>query len=531
MSGFEQVVRPFVAITSTPKPRDPETPMVVDPQAFIRWGSASTFTSNDFAEESAGDFNTQYPPELPFNGSYTEEGRRWTDFRVQNPEDPEQFVIVRKTSELALRAPPIRREDTAGRPYTAVDQIRFTFKNAYTEAEDPPGYLTNEAGEEFKPVVLDPLTQIVGVGWPQAEFFLITLMFEHRLDVRVGAEVANPKDSNVNTWGGMGTDENGNPLNEGDPIKDANGQPIVDENGEEERVPGDSNPATALLLEYEGIVQLDADQPGNWTELVPEDPYPFETPERAELPDRWAIPPLMDRGFQVILNGPPKPFLAGDAPERDSFSEAQLKWCADHHVPFPGAQGSPYLPSTGQPYNISQVLEESDGAPVAWKLAAGTEYVLTGYTSGPDPTPTDPWAWGNFPYQVITDSGVFIGLPDGGNVWVYRPWTPAYKVRHGLMYKWAVIYINGYEIFKRFRSFYAGLESGVIPPVPEPMEVNIMAGESAPPDNPSQPSGFVYARWAWYKGLEALEAFAAWDHDLYPPSEETEGSGEGGGPG
>jgi hypothetical protein len=137
---LELLVRPFVSIDSTPKPREPSIPPVVDPQAFIRWGAKSTFTTNDFREESQGmgfGVDDEGPPDR-LRHVYSEEGRDWRDSRVENPSDPDQYVIVRDTLRIAFRGP---------------DGAQFTFNLS----PQLPGEEEGEGQEPPAPPTLDQI--------------------------------------------------------------------------------------------------------------------------------------------------------------------------------------------------------------------------------------------------------------------------------------------------------------------------------------------------------------------------------------
>jgi hypothetical protein len=169
MAAFEIVVRPVVEVTSTRKLRAPSAPAEQVSDAFIRWGAASNFKSDEFRDPASfPGLRTQPGPYKPLDGVYTEEGRTWSDIRVTDPESDEHFVIVRKTNEVALAAPARVDEDPRIEygQYTAIDQVTFSFSQSYDSSVAIPEYLhTKKDGSPFQPVVLDPLTSIVEVGW------------------------------------------------------------------------------------------------------------------------------------------------------------------------------------------------------------------------------------------------------------------------------------------------------------------------------------------------------------------------------
>ena len=106
---MESLVRPFTPVVSTPKPRTPTPPEEENPEAFIERGGPSEFNTDDSFRDAAADpggFDTdddEEPERLRL--IYQEEGRAWTDFRVENPEDPGQYAIVRRTTSIAFRGP------------------------------------------------------------------------------------------------------------------------------------------------------------------------------------------------------------------------------------------------------------------------------------------------------------------------------------------------------------------------------------------------------------------------------------------
>jgi hypothetical protein len=107
-ASMEQIVRPWVPVTSTPKPRVPAPPEEEFPEAFIRWGAASEFATGDsFREDAANPGFHVDDPEEPerLRLTFDEEGRDWTDFRVENPADPEQYAIIRRVNNIAFRGP------------------------------------------------------------------------------------------------------------------------------------------------------------------------------------------------------------------------------------------------------------------------------------------------------------------------------------------------------------------------------------------------------------------------------------------
>lgn len=108
--GMENIVRPFVTAISTPKTRERQPPDLTLPEAHIRWGKASDYTLEEFKEIERRGFQTDdsddEEPER-VRVSVTEEGRAWRDFRVENPDDPEMYAIIRTTEAASYRYPSI----------------------------------------------------------------------------------------------------------------------------------------------------------------------------------------------------------------------------------------------------------------------------------------------------------------------------------------------------------------------------------------------------------------------------------------
>jgi hypothetical protein len=105
---MEALIRPFTPVISTPKPRVPTPPVEEQPEAFIEWGEPSEFNTDDSFREAASNPGFSVDDEEPterVRQVFNEEGRNWTDFRVENPEDPGQYAIVRRVVEIAFRGP------------------------------------------------------------------------------------------------------------------------------------------------------------------------------------------------------------------------------------------------------------------------------------------------------------------------------------------------------------------------------------------------------------------------------------------
>lgn len=104
---MEALVRPFVTISSESQPKTRTPPAEENPEAFLTWGGPSSF-SNDSFEEDAEDvgFNVDdgNKPERE-RDVYSEEGRKWRDFKVTHPDDPNQYAIVRRIDQISFSGP------------------------------------------------------------------------------------------------------------------------------------------------------------------------------------------------------------------------------------------------------------------------------------------------------------------------------------------------------------------------------------------------------------------------------------------
>lgn len=106
--SMESLVRPWTPVVSTPKPRPVAPPEEENPEAFIEWGAPSEFNTDDSFRDAASSpgfsvDDSEEPERVRL--TFQEEGRNWTDFRVENPEDPGQYAIVRRVVEIAFRGP------------------------------------------------------------------------------------------------------------------------------------------------------------------------------------------------------------------------------------------------------------------------------------------------------------------------------------------------------------------------------------------------------------------------------------------
>lgn len=219
--GLEVFVRPLLpdASQSTIQPRTP--PAEENPEAFLTWGGPSQFGDDfrDLADDPL-DFHVLPDKMPPLVGTYNEEGRKWTDFQLTNPEDSSQWIPMRKISEIAFRAQANPETDGPAGP----KQVRFTFANAYTQGKVPK-WLHNSQGEEFSPLILDPFHSIVEVSWG-GDFVLIALQIKPRTVVEMGVGLGQPfKDTGVYAPGY----EKGNPEIDQHPDTDDENKPFMEQ--------------------------------------------------------------------------------------------------------------------------------------------------------------------------------------------------------------------------------------------------------------------------------------------------------------
>lgn len=114
---LESVVRPFVTVESQPIQRIFRRPEPAEPQpATLEWGDGSRFVFPPQVQNptSGGDDGTTRGPIIDwpdeFGGedeqvaqwTWTEVSRETSDFRVENPEDPEQFLIVQRIDKMTM---------------------------------------------------------------------------------------------------------------------------------------------------------------------------------------------------------------------------------------------------------------------------------------------------------------------------------------------------------------------------------------------------------------------------------------------
>lgn len=109
-ADMADIVQPWVPVTSFSTPRVVAPPPEALPVAFIRVGAASVFDydSSFVAKATRGiGFRTQDSGDdgdVPV-GIYNETGRLTSDVRVENPDDPDQFVVVKRIDRIQFDAP------------------------------------------------------------------------------------------------------------------------------------------------------------------------------------------------------------------------------------------------------------------------------------------------------------------------------------------------------------------------------------------------------------------------------------------
>lgn len=144
-------------------PREPKAPPLVLPDAFIEWGGPSIFDDNfRNAALNPGGSNEEPRDHTILRGVFIEEGRTWDDFEVSNPDDSGQTVLCRRTSAIAFKAPFKTTQIWKHQDVSTFDQVQFSFSNS---GDNQAPIYRNKDRDEFKPVVLDPFSQIVEVGW------------------------------------------------------------------------------------------------------------------------------------------------------------------------------------------------------------------------------------------------------------------------------------------------------------------------------------------------------------------------------
>lgn len=155
------------------------------PPAYDEWGDDSSFNYDSFRNDANGlgfELTEKYKP---LSGTLTEEGNRWTDIRVENPEDKNTFVIVRRLDAVAFKGHPKSFHKSYENP---IPQIDFSFNNGSAS----PIYV-NKKGEDFAPVELDPFNTIVDVNWGGEDFVIISIIASANTSCQFDSEITFPK--------------------------------------------------------------------------------------------------------------------------------------------------------------------------------------------------------------------------------------------------------------------------------------------------------------------------------------------------
>lgn len=162
-STFRDIMSGLFNVVSTVSPRV-RAASVETPEAYSKWGAPGDFPFDDKSVAYTID-TKNYDP---LQGDLYEEGCRYSDIRVQDPEDENQSVVVRRYDAVAFRARP--------KPFHPADQtniypqVMMTFSNF----EGGKTYASSE-GKSFKPVALDPFNTIVGVSWASIDYITLVV--------------------------------------------------------------------------------------------------------------------------------------------------------------------------------------------------------------------------------------------------------------------------------------------------------------------------------------------------------------------
>ena len=104
--SVSDIVKPWVDVLSTHTDRVAPTAAVAEPESYIKWGKDSTFTYDSDFRSTAITVSIKNP-DKPKRTRYTldEEGRGYVDYKVENADDPNIYVIVRRCTEVAFSGP------------------------------------------------------------------------------------------------------------------------------------------------------------------------------------------------------------------------------------------------------------------------------------------------------------------------------------------------------------------------------------------------------------------------------------------
>lgn len=171
-STLREVLSGIFKVVSTSSPRT-KTVSVTTPEAYLKWGDESEFnyvgSFDGFQVIDAYD---------PLQGDLYEEGCKYSDISVENPEDTSQKVVVRRYDAIAFtaRMKPTHRAD-ATNPHP---QVMMSFSNY----DGSPAY-TSKKGQEFHPIALDPFNTIVEVSWSSKNYLVFAVAISPIMDLQV----------------------------------------------------------------------------------------------------------------------------------------------------------------------------------------------------------------------------------------------------------------------------------------------------------------------------------------------------------
>ena len=175
----------IIDVVSTHADRVPPTPPVKEPEAYIKWGATSQFDYDDNFRDYAISVEG-VTPAFPFQGEWVEEGRRYSDFRVENPEDKDQYVIVQKLEAVAFSGPDIGTHKLNENPHP---QVVISFKNDNNGTK-----YKNSQGEDFEPVCLDPFHTIIDAVWKKGDFAIVAIRVGPNGSGSFNLKVTDPTD-------------------------------------------------------------------------------------------------------------------------------------------------------------------------------------------------------------------------------------------------------------------------------------------------------------------------------------------------
>lgn len=97
------VFHPWLDVVSTSSPRTYVPPTEeTTPEAYAQWGDESSFS---YASDFPGFEVTNKGKAERDRYSYSEEGRKYHDYKVTNKDDETQYVIVRRVQQIAFSGP------------------------------------------------------------------------------------------------------------------------------------------------------------------------------------------------------------------------------------------------------------------------------------------------------------------------------------------------------------------------------------------------------------------------------------------